>query len=87
MRTTRVCLTDEYDEFIGRPSKVGNPFIIGKDGTRIEVIQKFKDWIITQPELLEYVYSLEGKRIACYCQLNKSCHGDVIINLIDDHNF
>ncbi len=35
--------TDKYDVFIGRPSKWGNPFIIGKDGTREEVLEKYSN--------------------------------------------
>lgn len=31
--------------FIGRPSKWGNPYKIGKDGTRKEVIQKFEKYL------------------------------------------
>lgn len=34
------CKKDKYDVYIGRPSKFGNPFSIGKDGDRIEVCQK-----------------------------------------------
>lgn len=39
------CKKEKYDVYIGRPSKWGNPFIVGADGTRDEVIQKYKDWI------------------------------------------
>lgn len=31
--------------YIGRPSKYGNPFVIGKDGTREEVIAKYQQWL------------------------------------------
>ena len=41
-----------YDVYIGRPSKWGNPFVIGRDGTREQVIKKYRDWIATRPELL-----------------------------------
>ena len=27
--------------YIGRPSVWGNPFVIGKDGTRAEVVEKY----------------------------------------------
>ena len=35
------CKKYSYDVYIGRPSKYGNPFEIGKDGNRTEVIKKF----------------------------------------------
>jgi hypothetical protein len=52
---------DRYDIFIGRPSIWGNPFIIGKDGNRSEVIRKYKKWIINQPELMSSLSLLRGK--------------------------
>lgn len=39
------CKKEPYDVYIGRPSKWGNPFVIGKDGTREEVIAKYAEWI------------------------------------------
>ena len=32
-------------EYIGRPSPLGNPFAIGRDGTRDEVIAKYREWL------------------------------------------
>jgi hypothetical protein len=31
--------------YIGRPSLVGNPFRIGRDGTREEVIVRYRTWL------------------------------------------
>jgi len=31
--------------YIGRPSKWGNPFVIGRDGSRADVIAKYRTWI------------------------------------------
>jgi len=31
--------------YVGRPSKWGNPFVIGRDGSRDEVIAKYRAWI------------------------------------------
>jgi hypothetical protein len=81
MKIIRVNKSDQYDIFIGRPSKFSNPFIVGKDGTRSEVIQKFKDYFRSLPNLPELLKELEGKRIACWCSLDSECHGDVIIAL------
>jgi hypothetical protein len=38
--------------YVGRPSKSGNPLMIGRDGTRDEVIAKYRAWIEQQPALL-----------------------------------
>lgn len=41
--------------YIGRPSKWGNPFAIGKDGTREEVVEKYRIYLLSHPELMEQV--------------------------------
>ena len=71
----------QYDVYIGRGSIWGNPFIIGRDGTRLEVIDKYRDWIVAQPELLAQLHILQGKILGCHCK-PKACHGDVLIELI-----
>jgi len=66
--------------YIGRPSKWGNPFVIGKDGTREEVIAKYRDYILGNAQLLAGLHELEGKDLVCFCA-PQACHGDVLINL------
>jgi len=73
----------KYDIYIGRPSKWGNPFTIGEDGTREQVIKKYRDWITTQPDLLLALPELKDKILGCWCA-PKSCHGDVLVELIKD---
>jgi uncharacterized protein YqeY len=73
---------DKHDVYIGRPSKWGNPFEIGKDGTREEVIQKYHDWVLTQPHLVCSLHELSGKTLGCWCK-PKPCHGDALIQLIN----
>jgi len=73
---------DSYDIYIGRPSKWGNPFKIGEDGTRAEVIEKYEKWIMTQQHLLDSLGELEGKVLGCWCPPNR-CHGEVLIKLIE----
>ena len=79
------CKKESYDIYIGRPSKWGNPFQIGKDGTREEVIEKFRNWINTQSDLLKDLHELKGKTLGCWCK-PKSCHGDVLVELIEISN-
>jgi len=74
------CNRESYDIFIGRGSKWGNPFLIGIDGNRDEVIRKYEEWIREQPELMEAIPELEGKVLGCWCS-PKPCHGDVLVSL------
>lgn len=68
--------------YIGRPSQWGNPFQIGRDGTREQVIAKYRDWIVTQPKLMGDLHTLAGKRLCCYCY-PLPCHGDVLADLVE----
>lgn len=66
--------------YIGRPGKWGNPFVIGRDGSRAEVIAKYRAWLASQPELLDALDELRGKDLVCWCA-PLACHGDVLIEL------
>lgn len=74
------CKREPYDTYIGRPSKWGNPYVIGRDGTRIEVIEKYGDHIRQRPDLLAALPELKGKVLGCWCA-PKACHGDVLVAL------
>lgn len=64
--------------YVGRPSKFGNPFEIGRDGTRQQVIDKFLVWLVQQPELMVAVRKeLQGKDLVCWCA-PQACHADVL---------
>jgi len=67
--------------FIGRGSKYGNPFIIGRDGNRAEVITKFRNWLASKPELIEAArLELRGKNLMCFCS-PLPCHGDILLEI------
>lgn len=70
--------------YIGRPSPFGNPFVIGRDGTREEVVEKYRNWILKQPELIEKVKKeLKGKNLVCFCS-PKACHGDILLKIANN---
>lgn len=84
---------DEYDVYIGRGSKWGNPFshldnttAEFKVSTREEAVEKHKEWILTQPHLLADLHELKGKVLCCFCA-PKACHGHTLAemaNVLDD---
>jgi hypothetical protein len=69
-----------HDVYIGRPSKWGNPFAIGRDGDRDAVIRKYREWLATQPQLMRSLSELRGKTLGCWCAPH-ACHGDVLAQL------
>lgn len=66
--------------YIGRPSKWGNPFVIGRDGSRAEVIAKYRAWIVVQPTLMNALDELRSRDLVCWCA-PLACHGDVLVEL------
>ena len=75
------CKRERYDVYIGRPSKWGNPYVIGRDGTREQVIAKYRAWVLRRPELVAALGELRGKVLGCWCA-PQPCHGDVLVDLI-----
>ena len=70
----------DYDIYIGRGSKWGNPFIIGKHGGREEVIELYRQYVLGKEELRNSLCELKGKVLGCHCKPNK-CHGDILAKL------
>ena len=78
--------------YVGRPSPLGNPFAIGKDGTRDEVIAQYwqwlrRQWVLRTPvrtalERLVTQYQRTGVlTLLCHCS-PKRCHASVIADAI-----
>lgn len=97
--TLREWMADPANAYIGRAGVVfvdkrrfpeqsspfANPFKIGKDGTRDEVIAKYKEYMINKlngdSELVKELIALRGKNLGCWCA-PEPCHGNVLLELI-----
>jgi len=70
--------------YIGRPSVYGNPFILDVHGTREEVIKKYEDWVVTQPDMIYSIKKeLKGKDLVCFCA-PLPCHGDILLKIANE---
>lgn len=80
------CKREKYDVYIGRPSDFENKYRIGPDGTREEVIEKYKVYFYKRlendPVFKAKVRNLAGCTISCWCK-PKACHGDIIIEYLE----
>ena len=65
---------------IDRTTPLGNPFIIGRDGSREEVIEKNRKRVCDDPKLMEQVMALRGQDLLCWCWPNP-CHGDFYLEV------
>ncbi len=68
---------------IDRRSKWGNPFVIGKHGTRDEVIDRYRERLQHDPEKMKRTGDLAGKVLGCWCHPLR-CHGCELIRVISD---
>jgi hypothetical protein len=72
---------EHYTVYIGRGSIFGNPFVMGRDGDRTTVIQKYREYALKNPRLLREIAILpEDAILGCFCK-PLACHGDVIVEL------
>ena len=55
---------------------------MGVHGTRKEVIEKYRVYVMTRQDLLDHLHILKGKTLGCFCN-PKPCHGDVLAELAD----
>lgn len=87
------CKKDDYDIYIGRGSKWGNPFthLTGKTkaqymvATREEAIESYHAWITEGDgkHLLKDLHELKGKVLGCWCA-PKDCHGRILVELSNE---
>lgn len=73
---------EECDVRIDRTTIWGNPFRIGRHGTREEVIEKYRFYVRCNKFLLSQIHTLRGKRLGCWCK-PLPCHGDILKELAD----
>jgi hypothetical protein len=85
----------------GRGSKWGNPFVIGKDGSREDVVRKHKEWILLWlKEKKEVIIVCYGRRytnkvvddveelrgLKCGCYCKPlACHLDVFVEFLNEN--
>jgi len=83
--------------YVGRGTPLGNPFHIGEDGDREEVVAKYAGWLKRQPDgspairmlvdLARYHKDNGVLYLSCWCK-PLACHSDIIaeaVKLIEPH--
>jgi len=85
-----------HAEYIGRNdggTLLQNNYHIGKDGTRSEVIEKYRIWLQwrmeSDPKIVEYLEALAALHrhgmlvvLLCHCK-PADCHGDVVKKILE----
>ena len=69
-----------------RFSEWGNPFVMGVDGSRDEVIFNFeKHYLPFKRGLMSKISELKGKALGCHCYPER-CHCEILSKLANDEN-
>ena len=69
--------------YVGRPSKWGNPFKIGRDGEGQEVVDCYRRFYAALNDDARHILNLEelrGQDLVCWCA-PLPCHADVLLEL------
>ena len=88
------CKREKFDVYIGRPSKWGNPYVVGKwvrvtpSSLPKEIIDAktavalfWHDAMNSEEFQANVVAELHGKNLACWCSLDQPCHADVLLEI------
>jgi len=90
MKIVSVKTKQPYDLYIGRANKgygltesiFHNPYVIGVDGNREEVIKKFEKNAAQNPKILDNLWLIDGMILGCWYDYPKEdCHGRVLFEL------
>ena len=79
--------------YIGRPSPLGNIFEIGRNGSRGEVIEKYRAWIKHESahegkvheelnRIIDLATQYKDVELICFCA-PLPCHGDIIKQIVE----
>lgn len=68
--------------YVGRPTRWGNVFQVGKDGTAEECVARYRRLyrfgMLADKDLMR---GLRGYNLACWCPLDQPCHADVLLDI------
>jgi len=95
MQRKNGAIVQDCDVYIGRgvykggwnlpKSKWHNPYPVSSCGGSAAVAcQKYRDYVLREPELLASLEELDGKVLGCWCKSEPSnaCHGDTLLELL-----
>lgn len=70
-------------KLVARPSRWGNPFNLIRYSPE-KSLSLYRIWLNQKiRENPDFLKPLEGKNLACYCDLDKPCHADILIEYLE----
>ena len=81
--------------YVGRPTRWGNPFVIGRDGTAERCVALYRDLLAgrictgceataaeqerVRTHAMSTLDQLRGKDLVCWCRAGNPCHADILL--------
>ena len=79
---------------VARPTRWGNPHPMGRScpacggavhGTRRTCVDLYRRDLLADPDRLARArLELAGRDLACWCPIGEPCHGDALLQLVND---
>lgn len=76
---------------VARPGPFGNPFVVTDDRGPAACVFAFRTWLTVEgcdagmpeakAEILRRLPEIRGHNLGCWCQINCTCHADVLLDL------
>jgi hypothetical protein len=79
----------DKERYPKKSSIFSNPYKVGKDGTRKEVVEKYRKYIkkrVEDPLINKELNKLKGKNLGCWCY-PELCHGNILLDIINSKNY
>lgn len=74
--------------YVGRPTKWGNPYVVSHlhDDAGLAVGLYRRDLLAgrLRVTVADVRRELKGKRLACWCALDRPCHADVLLDIANE---
>lgn len=72
--------------YVGRPTIFGNPFLINGVMSREEVVKRYEEFVMRNPELIDLIKrELRGRDLVCWCA-PLPCHADVLLRIANEED-
>lgn len=73
-------------QYVGRPTRWGNPFTEGDQGWRANQFREhlLSEYLCRDFAVEEIKAHLAGKNLSCWCAQDTPCHADVLLALAND---
>ena len=85
LRRTKGWRKPEGAIVVSRPSRWGNPYRVGIDGSREDCVLFFRMWLEETREgrtlAVLALDELRGHDLACWCRIGQPCHADVLLEV------